>query len=132
MRIELDVAEPAMARGDPGAIRQILINVLDNAAKYGPLGQTITIGVRNDGKLVRLWVDDTGPGIPVSERENVWEPFFRGSDTVDDSTGGAGLGLAIVRDLATAMDADAALSTTPLGGTRFTLLLRSIRNGKET
>ncbi len=131
MRIELDVAQPAIAVGDPGAIRQILINVLDNAAKYGPSGQTITMGVRKDGKMVRLWVDDSGPGIPASQRKNVWVPFDRVSGTVDASTGGAGLGLAIVRDLATAMDADAALSTTPLGGTRFTLMLPSSPNGKE-
>jgi signal transduction histidine kinase len=129
MRIDLDVVEPAIARGDPGAIRQILINILDNAAKYGPIGQTIVIGVRDDHKKVRLWVDDSGPGIPASEQNNVWKPFFRVGGTLDDSTGGAGLGLAIVRDLATAMDAEAALSTTPVGGTRFTLLLHSNSNG---
>jgi two-component system phosphate regulon sensor histidine kinase PhoR len=129
MRIELDVSAPAVARGDPGAIRQILINVLDNAAKYGPIGQTIIIGVRKEGKLVRLWVDDAGPGIPASERDKVWKPFFRMGGTVDDSTGGAGLGLSIVRDLATAMGADASLSETQTGGTRFTLVLHSSQNG---
>ena len=129
MRIELDVPEAAVARGDPGAIRQILINVLDNAAKYGPIGQTIIIGVRKEGKLVRLWVDDSGPGIPASDRDKVWKPFFRMGGTVDDSTGGAGLGLSIVRDLATAMGADANLSETQAGGTRFTLMLHSSQNG---
>jgi signal transduction histidine kinase len=129
MRIELDAPGPAIARGDPGAIRQILINVLDNAAKYGPIGQTITIGVRSEGKVVRLWVDDCGPGIPSSERENVWKPFFRVGGTLDDSTGGAGLGLAIVRDLATAMGAAADLSSRPTGGTRFTLSLPISQNG---
>ena len=129
MRIELDVPERAVARGDPGAIRQILINVLDNAAKYGPIGQTIIIGVRKEGKLVRLWVDDSGPGIPASDRDKVWKPFFRMGGTVDDSTGGAGLGLSIVRDLATAMGADANLSETQAGGTRFTLMLHSSQNG---
>jgi len=49
--------------------------------------------------------------------------------TVDDSTGGAGLGLSIVRDLATAMGADANLSETQAGGTRFTLMLHSSQNG---
>jgi len=78
---------------------------------------------------VRLWVDDAGPGIPASESDNVWKPFFRVGGTVDDSTGGAGLGLAIVRDLATAMDADARLSQTPRGGTRFTLVLHKGQNG---
>ena len=129
MRIELDVPGPAVARGDPGAIRQILINVLDNAAKYGPIGQTITIGVHNDGESVKLCVDDCGPGIPPSELENVWKPFFRVGGTLDDSTGGAGLGLAIVRDLATAMSASAELSPRPAGGTRFTLSLPVSQNG---
>src|SRR5258706_6678487 len=129
MQIEVDVVAPAIAHGDPGAIRQILINVLDNAAKYGPVGQTITIGVRNDGNVVRLWVDDCGRGIPTSERVNVWKPFFRVGGTLDDSTGGAGLGLSIVRDLSTAMDAQAELTEAPRGGTRFTLALRSDRNG---
>jgi signal transduction histidine kinase len=128
MRIDLDVA-PALARGDSGAIRQILINVLDNAAKYGPIGQTITIGVRSEGKVVRLWVDDTGPGIPAAHRDKVWNPFFRIGGTLDDSTGGAGLGLSIVRELATAMDAEAELSETPTGGTRFTLVLPASQNG---
>jgi signal transduction histidine kinase len=129
MRIELDVAKPAIARGDSGAIRQILINVLDNAAKYGPTGQTITIGVRNEADTVRLWVDDTGPGIPAPQRDKVWKPFFRVGGTLDDSTGGAGLGLSIVRDLASAMEADASLSETPTGGTRFTLVLPASHNG---
>ena len=132
MHIELDVHEPAVARGDPGAIRQILINVLDNAAKYGPIGQTITVGVRSEGKIVRLWVDDCGPGIAAAERKNVWEPFHRLGGTLDDSTGGAGLGLSIVRDLATAMDATAELSATPAGGTRFTLALHGSHNGNGT
>ena len=129
MRIELDVEQPAIARGDPGAIRQILINVLDNAAKYGPTGQTIKVGVRNEGAVVRLWVDDRGPGIPLAQRNNVWKPFVRLGGTVDDSTGGAGLGLAIVRDLAAAMDANAELSEVPGGGTRFSLALHANHNG---
>ena len=129
MRIDLDVHEQAFARGDAGAIRQILINVLDNAAKYGPIGQTITIGVRKEGKIVRLWVDDCGPGIAPGDRKSAWEPFQRLGGTLDDSTGGAGLGLSIVRDLATAMDATAELSATPTGGTRFTLALHVSQNG---
>lgn len=129
MQIVLDITEPAMARGDPGAIRQILVNVLDNAAKYGPTGQTIAVGVSSDEKIVRVWVDDCGPGIPASELDNVWKPFFRVPGTLDDSTGGAGLGLSIVRDLATAMDAAVELSETAAGGTRFMLTLHSSQNG---
>jgi signal transduction histidine kinase len=132
MRIELDLTDHAVARGDPGAIRQILINVLDNAAKYGPIGQTITIGVREEPNSVRLWVDDCGPGIPASDRNKVWLPFVRLGGTVDDSTGGAGLGLSIVRDLATAMEATVELGTRPTGGTRFTLDLQRSKNGSPS
>jgi signal transduction histidine kinase len=132
MRIELDLTDHAVARGDPGAIRQILINVLDNAAKYGPIGQTITIGVREEPNAVRLWVDDCGPGIPASDRNKVWLPFVRLGGTVDDSTGGAGLGLSIVRDLATAMEATVELGTRPTGGTRFTLDLQRSKNGSPS
>jgi signal transduction histidine kinase len=132
MTIDVSIPEHTVARGDPGALRQILINVLDNAAKYGPTGQTIAIGARNEGKLVRLWVDDSGPGIPLANREQVWKPFVRLGGTVDDSTGGAGLGLAIVRDLATAMGAHVGLSDTPTGGTRFTLEMLAAQNGAAT
>ncbi len=132
MTIDVSIPEHTVARGDPGALRQILINVLDNAAKYGPTGQTIAIGARNEGKVVRLWVDDSGPGIPPANRETVWKPFVRLGGTVDDSTGGAGLGLAIVRDLATAMGAHVGLSDTPTGGTRFTLEMLAAQNGAAT
>jgi signal transduction histidine kinase len=129
MRIDVDIQHPVVARGDPNALRQILVNVLDNAAKYGPTGQTIAISARKDDKLVRLWVDDLGPGIPATERDRVWKPFVRLGGTVDDNTGGAGLGLAIVRDLATAMGAHAYLSDAPSGGTRFTLEMLGATNG---
>jgi len=77
-------------------------------------------------------VDDSGPGISLANREKVWKPFVRLGGTVDDSTGGAGLGLAIVRDLATAMGAHVGLSDTPTGGTRFTLEMLAAQNGAAT
>jgi signal transduction histidine kinase len=129
MRINVDIQPPVVARGDPSALRQILVNVLDNAAKYGPTGQTITIAAREEEKLVRVWVDDSGPGIPAGDRDQVWKPFVRLGGGVDDNTGGAGLGLAIVRDLATAMGAHVALSQAPSGGTRFTLEMLGATNG---
>jgi signal transduction histidine kinase len=131
MRITLDIPERIIARADSTALRQILVNVLDNAAKYGPTGQTITIAARDEHDLVRLWVDDSGPGIAARDRDQVWKPFVRLGGTVDDNTGGAGLGLAIVRDLATAMGAHVDLSAAPTGGTRFTLEMLGAANGKS-
>jgi signal transduction histidine kinase len=129
MGIALDV-QPARALGDAPALRQILVNVLDNAAKYGPSGQTITVGLRNGGDCVKVWVDDHGPGIPMAERDRVWEPFFRLHRKVEQSTGGAGLGLSIVRDLAMQMCATVEIADAPSGGTRFQIVLQAAK-GEE-
>src|SRR5918992_348287 len=89
---------------DRDALRQVLLNLLDNAVKYGPRGQTVTVGMRavrenGSGPRVRLWVEDQGPGIPVADRDRVWEPYVRLDRDVDGATGGSGIGLAVVREL---------------------------------
>lgn len=90
---------------DRDALRQILLNLLDNAAKYGPAGQTITVGSGtapvNEGGRVRIWVEDQGPGIPVSDRDRVWEPYVRLSRGIEAASGGSGIGLSVVRELVT-------------------------------
>ena len=84
---------------DRDALRQILLNLLDNAAKYGPNGQTITVGSEIAGDRARFWVDDQGPGIPDDERQRVWEPYVRLNRAAEASTGGSGIGLSVVREL---------------------------------
>jgi signal transduction histidine kinase len=89
---------------DRDALRQILLNLLDNAVKYGPRGQTITVGMaatheNGRGARVRLWVEDQGPGIPPADRERVWEPYVRLDRDAEGATGGSGIGLAVVREL---------------------------------
>jgi signal transduction histidine kinase len=129
MCIDLDI-EPATALGDAHALKQILVNVLDNAAKYGPVGQTITIGLRDDPDRVRLWVDDHGPGVPAEDRDRVWKPFLRLHRKVEQSTGGAGLGLSIVQDLADQMGAEVEISDAPTGGARFRLTLQRVNDAQ--
>jgi signal transduction histidine kinase len=101
---------PAVTSGltvtaDRDALRQILLNLLDNAAKYGPLGQTITVGSSpspaTDGSRVRFWVEDQGPGIPSADRDRVWEPYVRLNRSAESATGGSGIGLSVVRELVT-------------------------------
>ena len=88
---------------DRNALRQILLNLLDNAAKYGPAGQTITVGSdaspATGGTRVRVWVEDEGPGIPPSDRVRVWEPYVRLNRAAESATGGSGIGLSVVREL---------------------------------
>jgi signal transduction histidine kinase len=84
---------------DRDALRQILLNLLDNAVKYGPVGQTITVGSEIAGDRARVWVEDRGPGIPHELRQRVWEPYVRLSRDTESSTGGSGIGLSVVREL---------------------------------
>jgi signal transduction histidine kinase len=89
---------------DRDALRQVLLNLLDNAVKYGPRGQTVTVGMgaareNGSGPRVRLWVEDQGPGIPAADRDRVWEPYVRLDRDVEGATGGSGIGLAVVREL---------------------------------
>jgi two-component system sensor histidine kinase KdpD len=81
---------------DPVLIGQVLTNVLENAAKYAPGGSIIRIDARARGKIVTMAVTDDGPGIPLAEREKVFDLFYRVAEG-DRRPTGTGLGLAIVR-----------------------------------
>jgi signal transduction histidine kinase len=94
--VPVDLVVPA----DPGAVRQMLLNLLDNAVKYGPAGQEIRIGATRENGAARLWVDDGGPGIPRADREHVWERFWRLERDRGSAVAGSGIGLAVVRELA--------------------------------
>ena len=88
---------------DPAAYRQILLNLLDNAVKFGPTGQTVTIRLAHAGvgvrRRVQLIVEDEGPGVAEADRERIWSPFVR-LPAAATGPAGTGIGLAIVRDLA--------------------------------
>jgi signal transduction histidine kinase len=121
MKIEVD-AVPAVAAADPEGLQQIFVNLIDNAVKYGPNGQTIWIGVRTDATEVQFWVQDSGPGIPLRDRERVWKPFVR-LDTPGDATAGTGIGLTIARELIEAMHGRAEIHDTAGGGVRISVFL---------
>ena len=95
--------EPAGLRAyaDEARLRQVLANLLDNAARHSPRGGTVLVRARAAGRGVRVEVLDEGPGVPAAERERVFDRFYRSAATDDagaaTGTGGTGLGLAIVR-----------------------------------
>src|SRR5262249_30801699 len=68
VNLRSEVEPDAVVRADRNALRQILLNLLDNAVKYGPAGQTITVGAEGAGERMRIWVEDQGPGIPHEDR----------------------------------------------------------------
>jgi len=111
---------------DPGALRQMMLNLLDNAVKYTPPGRTVTVGVAGLGGRARFWVDDEGPGVPPAERERIWEPYVRLARGIDAPVGGTGIGLAIVRELAVLNGGWAWVQSAPSGGARFIVELPRI------
>jgi signal transduction histidine kinase len=149
--ITQNVDQGAGAFIDPGAVRQILINLLDNAVKYGPAGQEINVelstghtGVVPRPALlaseqplgrdtVRLTVDDEGPGVVGSAREEIWVPFARGRNGEGATGTGCGLGLSVVRDLAERHDGKAWVEQTPSGhGSRFVVEFPSVATSDQT
>jgi signal transduction histidine kinase len=105
----------------PDSLRHILLNLLDNAVKYGPEGQTITVSLTASPSEVELTVGDQGPGVPRSERDEIWRAFARGHAGRD--TTGSGIGLSIVRDAVALHGGRAWVDDDPAGGARFTVSL---------
>lgn len=101
-------------------LRQVVLNLLDNAVKYGPEGQTIRVSTASEGACCSLIVDDEGPGVTHAERTKVWEAFQRGS-AVDAATAGSGIGLSVVREIVVANGGRVSIGDAPCGGARFIL-----------
>jgi signal transduction histidine kinase len=108
----------AVVTFDRDALRQILLNLLDNAAKYGPPGQTITVGSEIAGDVARIWVEDEGPGIPHEDRRRVWDPYVRLNRATESATGGSGIGLSVVRELVALHGGCTRAEGSPGGGAR--------------
>ena len=107
-----------MVSADEGRLRQILLNFAGNAVKFTADGGVL-IGVAPAGRgRLRFTVDDTGPGVSAAQRERIFEAFAQ-ADPAHANLGGAGLGLAIARRLALAMDGEVGVEERPQGGARF-------------
>ena len=92
-----DVEPVPTVRLAPDALNHILLNLLDNAVKYGPAGQTVRVSVREHDGEVRIAVSDEGGGVAEEDQERIWAPYQRGS--APRAVAGSGIGLAIVRDI---------------------------------
>ena len=121
VRLRSELAEGVVAPVDAEAFRQMLLNLLDNAIKYGPPGQVVTVGLAAADQRARIWVDDQGPGIPAADRERVWDRFWRLERDRGSAVAGTGIGLAVVRELVAlhggrAWAEDGQSGTPPAGG----------------
>jgi signal transduction histidine kinase len=107
--LRLDLAPNVVVPLQRESFRQVLLNLLDNAVKYGPAGQTVGVSLVADESSARVTVTDEGPGVPESEREAIWTPFFRGHAAAAQAAGGSGIGLPIVKDIVAQMGARVAV-----------------------
>jgi len=94
-----ELRDGLVAPVDAEALRQMLVNLLDNAVKYGPSDQTITVGLDPADGKARIRVEDQGPGIPAGERERIWDRFWRLERDRGSAVAGTGIGLSVVREL---------------------------------
>lgn len=106
---------------DPDACLQLLVNMLDNAVKYGRNGGTVCISARAARRNVLITVDDDGPGIAPDERESIFNLRVRGA--AGASRPGTGIGLAIVKMIAERAGGSIGVTESPLGGARFEVAL---------
>ena len=104
-------------------VEQVVLNLLSNAVKFTPEGGAITVLCSRDEHWVTIAVRDTGPGIPEDKLEAIFDPFVQLGRTLTSKHEGAGLGLAISRDLARAMDGDVRVESVEGEGSTFTLSL---------
>ena len=100
IHISLTHCDPATIRGDHHRLRQVLLNLTDNAVKYNEPGGTVTLALRRTGDSAELTIANTGPGLPPDQQARLFEPFFRGDSAHTNE--GSGLGLTICRWIVTA------------------------------
>lgn len=120
LNVDADGQGPVVIEGDPIELRRLVSNLMDNAVKFAGSAHA---RVYAEGGSAYVEVLDDGPGLPEEERERVFEPFHRLEPSRSRSTGGAGLGLAVVRSIARAHGGDAVLENRREGGLRARAIL---------
>jgi signal transduction histidine kinase len=123
-RVESAIEDDLLAVADPSSVRQILINLLENAVKYGPRGQIVDVTLRRGpGGVAHILVEDEGQGIPEDQREAVFSPYYRLDRARDSGVAGSGIGLAVARDLAARQGGSVWVEEAGTGGARFVVEL---------
>ncbi len=118
--IDLHIEDRLVALVRPNALRRCLANLISNAARFA---SQVWIRAGQVGDTIEIIVDDDGPGIPATRREDVFKPFFRLEGSRNPMTGGTGLGLTIARDVIRSHGGDLVLLEAPTGGLRARLSL---------
>jgi signal transduction histidine kinase len=121
--IIVDAEAGLFVLANEGLLEQALVNLLDNAVKYGPRGATVRADALAAGDYIRFTIRDEGPGIPAKDLPRLFERFYRVDRARSRELGGTGLGLAIVRHIALAHGGEASVASKEGSGSAFSLLI---------
>ncbi|MEQ9568706.1 MAG: HAMP domain-containing sensor histidine kinase, partial [Longimicrobiales bacterium] len=119
MELAVDTEAGLRVLANRDALTRIVVNLLDNATKYGPEGQTVRVILTGVDGIARLSVEDEGPGVPRADRERIWKPYRRLERDVARRLPGTGIGLAVVRELVEMLGGSTRVEDGPEGGARF-------------
>ena len=126
---------PQTLGGDPGRLRQVLVNLIGNAIKFTDCGEVIVrvqpVEEQTDSVLVRISVEDSGIGIPVEAQARIFEQFSQADESMSRRYGGTGLGLTIVRQLVEMMGGAIGVTSEEGAGSTFWFTVRLSRRGSE-
>lgn len=128
-QVECQAELPAFAMIDPQRINEVLCRLLDNAIKFTPTGGKVRVEVHSHDGLVEVAIADSGPGVPVADRQRVFERFSQIGDVITDKPQGTGLGLSITQRIVDAMGGTIWCEDSPLGGARFRFVVPQAEPG---
>lgn len=123
IRLEVEAPQGLIVLGHREALARIIVNLLDNAMKYGPPGQSIRVRARRADGVARFSVSDEGPGVPAADRDRIWNAYERLDRDVRGRVPGTGIGLSIVRELVDLYGGRAWVEEAGRGGARFVVEL---------
>jgi signal transduction histidine kinase len=123
IKISADAPEEVAVEGDRARLKQVVVNLLDNAIKYTPAQGRVELAVKAEGSQALLEVKDSGIGIPPEALAHVFQRFYRVDGARSREQGGAGLGLSIVQSICSAHGAAVEVVSEPGAGTTFRVRL---------
>jgi two-component system phosphate regulon sensor histidine kinase PhoR len=132
LKVKPDDLPEVWVNADPDRMEQVMLNLIENAIKYGNEGGKVIVHFNESKKQIEVAVRDNGPGIPQEHLNRIFERFYRVDKSRSKERGGTGLGLAIVKHIISAHDAKIAVMSKPDKGTTFSFKLDKSVSGKVT